>query len=243
MSAFQMAQFYELLENRGGRLEREGNLLLEALDRAPSRQAADLACGLGIHAAFLAKHDADVFAADLSIEMIRHAREKRPHPRITYETGDMRETGDGPYGMVICLGNSLSLLQSVEDLRLFFTNVHRILAPGGLLITQTLNYDADTMKHPRIRMEQQVLDTGAIAAVKRFLPGETSTLLSITYYAATTEIFMDTTETVHLQHWSKKVLSETAEDSGLEVEAVYGGFDGVPIHSNSPDIILLAQKC
>ena len=242
MSAFQTAQFYELLGNRGGRLEREGNFLLEALARAPSRRVADLACGLGIHAEFLAKHDADVFASDLSPEMIRHAHEKRPHPRITYAVSDMREPTGGPYGMIICLGNSLSLLQRTEDLRLFFKNTCNVLAPGGLIITQTLNYAADAMKLPRIRMEQQALDNGAIAAVKRFLPGENDTLLSITYYAATTEVFMDTTETVHLHHWSESTLSDAAQDAKLEVDGLYGGFDRVPCCANASDIILLAHK-
>jgi 2-polyprenyl-3-methyl-5-hydroxy-6-metoxy-1,4-benzoquinol methylase len=242
MSAFHTAQFYELLGNRSGRLEREGNFLLKALASAPCRQVADLACGPGIHAKFLADHGADVVATDLSPEMVSHAREKRPHPHITYETGDMREPKGGPYGLIICLGNSLSLLQHTEDLRLFFFNAANALASGGLLITQTLNYETDAMKRPRIRTEQESLENGDLVAVKRFLPRENETLLSITYYAATTEAFIDTTETVHLHHWSKEALVDAATAAQLQIEDVYGGFDASPIHASASDNVLLAQR-
>ena len=192
MSAFHTAQFYELLGNRCGRLEREGNFLLETLAEAPIQTVADLACGLGIHALFFASNGATVFASDLSPEMIRHAQTIRPHKQITYVVGDMRTPNGGPYGLVVCLGNSLSLLQCKEDLTCFYRGVSKVLAPQGLLITQTLNYDAPTLKRPRIRTEHAVLDDGDIAAVKRFLPLENSTLLSITYYATTTTTFMET---------------------------------------------------
>ncbi|HDP35990.1 MAG TPA: class I SAM-dependent methyltransferase [Candidatus Hydrogenedentes bacterium] len=242
MSAFQRAGFYELLGNRSGRLEREGGFLLKALARAPVNRVADLACGLGLHALFLAEHGAEVFASDLSEEMIRHAGERRPHTKITYAVADMRQPQGGPYGLALCLGNSLSLLPNHEALRRFFAAVAAVLAPGGLLITQTLNYDAPAMKRPRIRVERESVEDGDIAAVKRFLPGHDGTLLSITYFAATTGAFMENTETVLLKHWSAETLLAEAREARLTPEPLLGGFDGTPFRENSPDILLSAQK-
>ncbi len=242
MSAFHTAEFYELLGNRSGRLEREGNFLLKALAAAPSRQVADLACGTGIHALFFAEHGATIYACDLSPEMILHASATRPHQDITYAVSDMRNPSGGPYGLAVCLGNSLSLLQQESDLQDFFSNVSSVLAPGGLLITQTLNYEAEAMKRPRIRTERESLGNGDIVAVKRFLPRDNETLLSITYYAATTELFIDTTETVHLHHWSREALVDAAVAAQLQIEGVYSGFDASPFHVSASDIVLLAQR-
>ncbi len=242
MSAFQTAAFYELLGNSAGRLEREGDFLLGALARAPMNRVADLACGLGLHAQFLADHGAEVCATDLSPEMIRHAQETRAHPRIQYVVRDMRETDGGPYGLILCLGNSLSLLTDTTDLQRFFTAASTALAPGGLLVTQTLNYDAEAMKRPRIRVERASVDDGDIAAVKRFLPGAESTLLSITYYAATRTAFMDTTETVRLRHWTTQALIDAAERAGLTADALFGGFDKSPFAKDATDIVFTAQK-
>lgn len=242
MSAFHTAQFYELLGNRGGRLEREGSFLLEALARSPFQCVADLACGLGIHALFFAEHGATVTATDLSPEMIQHALATRPHANITYAVADMRTPSGGPYGLVVCLGNSLCLLQQDNALQDFFRNVSNVLAPGGLLITQTLNYESVVIKRPRIRTENAATDDGDIAAVKRFLPAGDITTLTITYYAALSGSLSEITETVQLRHWSADTLSRYATAAGMIIDGIYGTFAKDTYHPGSPDIILIAQK-
>jgi len=105
-----------------------------------------------------------------------------------------------------------------------------------------LNYDAPAMRRPRIRTEHAVLDNGDIAAVKRFLPMKESTLLSITYYSATLESFVETTETMHLRHWSSTQLRKSSENAALEILGFYDDFNSSPIEKTSTDIILVARK-
>ena len=112
-TAFQKAELYELLGNRDGRLDREGPFLLEALVAAPERKVADLACGLGLHAEFLAKHGGVISAFDLSPEMIAYAAATRPHPGIRWAVADMCAPTGGPYGMISCIGNALCLLENL----------------------------------------------------------------------------------------------------------------------------------
>ncbi len=244
MSAFQTARFYELLGNRGGRLEREGPFLLEALARAPGRRVADIACGLGLHAVWLAEHnpEAEVRAFDASEDMVRHARETRPHPRVIYARGDMRAVEGGPYDLILCLGNSLSLLAEEDDLEQFFASAFSALTPGGVVITQTLNYATEAMRRPRIRVERENLSDGELAAVKRFQPQGERTMLSITYHVVTSAQFSDITETVTLRHWTADTLADTARQTGLTLDAAYGDYVRAPLGQESPDIILCMRR-
>ena len=242
MNAFKTADFYEVLGNKGGRLEREGPFLLEALASAPSRRVVDLACGLGLHAVFLAEQGAVVDAFDLSPEMVAHARTRRAHPNITYAVGDMCAPCGGPYGLALCLGNSLSLLESQEKARQFFKGVHSTLSPGGILLTQTLNYDAPGMKRARVRVERAAFRGGELAAVKRFQPREDHTVLSITYLLVSDNGMIDASEEYALRHWSAAQLSEWASQEGFAAEGCFGAYDRRTFQQDSSDIILLLRR-
>lgn len=242
MPAFKKADLYELLGNRGGRLEREGPFLLEALAAAPSKTVADLACGLGLHARYLGEQGAQVHAFDLSPEMIAHARSRRPHPNVAYEIGDMRSPSGGPYGMMLCLGNSLSLLDAPEDLECFFSRVYERLLPEGILLIQSLNYAAPSMGEPRMRVEQADLPRGHLAAIKRFLPENEQTRLAINYLMVSDTGLEEASESFLLKHWSAEHLTATAAAAGFTVEGLWGGYDQTPFHKDAPDILLHLRR-
>ncbi len=242
MTAFTTAEYYELLGNTGGRLDREGPFLLEALAAAPSKTVADLACGLGLHALFFAEHGGVVQAFDLIREMIDHARNRRAHPKITYAVGDLSALSGGPYGLVVCLGNSLCLLDSTQKVKAFFQGVHDHLLPGGLCLTQTLNYEAPAMKRPRVRVERAELQGGELAAIKRFLPETDHTRLTIDYLGVTAGSMFEASEAFTLQHWTARQLSEVALNTGLQVKDCFGGYDRRPFREDAPDIVLVTQN-
>lgn len=242
MTAFQLAELYEVLGNRSGRLEREGPLLLEALAAAPNRRLADLACGLGLHAAFFAEHGAQVYASDLSAEMVAHAQKHRSAPTIQYRVGDMCFPSDGPFGLMVCLGNSLCLLANKEKLATFFRNSFEVLSPGGILITQTLNYEKKALQQPRIRTEEAKLPQGKLVAVKRFVPEATQTQLTIDYLSASSTGMRETRESFVLQHWSASFLQSIGEKAGFSLRGRYGGYDKSPLSPDSTDIILSFEK-
>lgn len=242
MSSFHAAEYYELLGNRSGRLEREGPFLLEALASAPSSRVVDLASGLGLHAWYLAEKGAEVDALDLSSGMTEHAQKHRPHPKISYQVADMRRPEGGPYGLALCLGNSLCLVDGEEDLDLFFQGVAKVLLPGGLLITQTLNYDKPAMKNSRIRVEQEKVDDRQVVAVKNFLPEGRRTRLTIHYFEAAPGLVRETREESTLQHWTVQQLQESASRAGMKVESSRGAYDGTPLTPDSTDLIFLFRK-
>ncbi len=238
------APWYDAFSGGEKRLVREGPFLLRALSDAPLLRVLDTACGTGIHALFFAEHGAEVTACDLSSEMIRHARAVRPHPRIIYEVADMRTPPPGPFGLALCLGNSLSLLPCNEDVRTCFKNTAKVLAPDGCFVLQLLNYANPVLLEPRQRTETAKFDDGEVLARKTFTPGGNRTILLLEYTVKRPgEPDQITAETVCLRHWSRENLHDAAHAAGFAVEMVQGGFDGTPYdREHSSDLVMLLRR-
>ena len=237
------AAYYEALANPSGRLEREGPFLKSILERAPGPRVLDLACGTGVHTLFFAQEGAMVTGADISAEMVAFASAHRPHRAIQYIVGDMRSLPDGTWDLIICLGNSLALLEKNTDLHAVFRSAAGHLAPEGLLVTQTLNYARPAAREPRHRVERGEFEGAEVTAVKSLVPHGERTLLSLAFFADDSGAIVSLSETAILRNWTPDELRNAAETAGLTVDAVYGGYDGSAFDGEkSSDVLLVAQK-
>ncbi|HPO17116.1 MAG TPA: class I SAM-dependent methyltransferase [Candidatus Hydrogenedentes bacterium] len=244
MNAFDRgAAYYEAFANATQRLRREGPFLLEQLQRAPGNRVLDMACGTGPHALFFAENGADVTAIDFSETMLAYAKEHRPHPHITYTPGDMRAATGGPYDLALCLGNSLCLLNTENDLHAAFIGVFKALSPGGLFVTQTLNYSAPAAREPRHRIERAKIGDEQVVAVKSLVPDENHTLLSLNYFAHTPEGYETISEATMLRNWTEEELLDIARDAGFASLEVFGSCEKKPFEpEGSTDILLVLRK-
>ncbi len=147
---------YDRFVNWEERLSTEMPFLLEKLrtavpDEDRHARVLDAACGTGMHAIALAKTGMRVFGTDLSPEMIRIAKE---NARTAQSKAKFKAAGFGslagafadsspyPFDSIICLGNSLPHLLSVEVILDALVDMARCLRPGGLLLLQNRNFDA-----------------------------------------------------------------------------------------------------
>ncbi len=238
------APWYDAFSGGEKRLLREGPFLLRALAGVPVPHVLDLACGTGIHALFFAEHGAQVTACDLSPEMVHRAQAARPHPRIVYEVADMRTPPPGPFGLALCLGNSLSLLPGHDDVQTCFKNTAAALVPGGHLLLQLLNYANPALCQPRQRTETARFDGGEVFARKTFTPGGDHTALQLEYTVKRSgEPDLVTEETVQLRHWSLEDLQSAAHNAGLALETAQGDFAETPYdRERSNDLIVLMRR-
>lgn len=238
-----IAEYYEALTNSEKRLAREGPLLLQWLSRAPGKRVLDIACGTGLHALFFAERGANVTAVDLSESMVAYARTHRPHTAIRYLPADMRRLPDGAWDLAVCLGNSLSLLQEDSDLALVFAQVAARLVPGGIFLTQTLNYETETAREPRYRVERVSSSGAQVIAVKNLVPCGPITLLALQFFAECSGEWQHAAEWGILRHWTRRHLAMAAETAGLQEEAVFGGFDAGPYDAcGSSDIVCVFRN-
>lgn len=238
-----VAEFYELLSDGEKRLQREAPLLAEWFDRAPGGRVADLACGTGLHAAFMAERGATVTAFDLSEDMLAYARARRPHAHVDYLQADMRNVHGGPWDLIICLGNSLSLLGSLSDVEAVMRAVNGALAPGGLFGVQVINYASPGARQARHRVEERRTGDTELVAVKSLISHGDHTLLSIVFHVLEGGCHRTVSETAMLVNLSADDLRGAAERAGLATESVLGGFDRKPFDpEQSTDLIGLFRK-
>lgn len=244
MDAFtSSAEFYEVLADTDGRLEREGPLLRECLHKAPGTRVVDVACGIGLHALFFAELGADVTALDVSAGMISHAKRQRPNARIQYDVRDMRELRGGPWDLALCLGNSLSLMRSIREVSQMVKGVAAALSPGGVFLVQILNYSARSAQRPQHRVERKPVGDRDIVAVKSLVPYEGRTLLTLTFFALRDEEWESMAETAVLTHFGLEDVAARAERAGLLAEGAYGGYDKRPFSpADSPDLVCVLRK-
>jgi 2-polyprenyl-3-methyl-5-hydroxy-6-metoxy-1,4-benzoquinol methylase len=116
----------------------EKTLELTRARLAPEASVLELGCGTGSTALRLAPHLGRYTGTDDASGMIGIAREKlaeTPVEGLSFETA---RTGDGslpegPFDAVL----AFNLLHLVPDLPATLSEAHRMLKPGGLLITKT----------------------------------------------------------------------------------------------------------
>jgi len=111
----------------------------------PPLKLLDLACGAGRHSLIFAKRGFDVTGVDYSKPFLREAKRKARVAglKIRFVHGDMRKLGSrfpaNNFGLVISLYNSFGYFDSRRDDAKMLHEVHRVLAPGGAFVINTIN--------------------------------------------------------------------------------------------------------
>jgi SAM-dependent methyltransferase len=102
----------------------EIDFLIQEANLQPGNKVLDLMCGYGRHALALAGKGIEVTAVDNLIDYINEiatTAEKENLPVKTVQTDIMQFHTDDKYDLVICMGNSLSILNKDDTLKLFST--------------------------------------------------------------------------------------------------------------------------
>ena len=121
-----------------------GSRLVERLDyiRMQPRQILDLGAGTGVFSAVLGKRyrKAEVFALDIAPSMLQLARARGGwwrRPRCVCADAEVLPFADASFDFIF----SNLMLQWCTDLAATLRELHRVLAPGGLLMFTTLGPD------------------------------------------------------------------------------------------------------
>lgn len=117
-----------------------GRWVEECLGRhGAGARVLDMGCGTGRDAAHLHEAGRTVTGADLSEEMLAHARAHHPGPG--YVRADLHgfDFGPGAFDAVVCLDSALLYCHTNAQLDTFLASCRRALTPSGLLVAEMRN--------------------------------------------------------------------------------------------------------
>ncbi len=105
--------------------------------------AVDLGAGFGMHSVPLARAGFEVLALDTSSHLLEQLRQHSAGLRVKAVQSDLREfarhTG-GPVDLILCMGDTLTHLDSTADVGLLFRDVAASLRPGGQFVATFRDY-------------------------------------------------------------------------------------------------------
>jgi glycine/sarcosine N-methyltransferase len=121
----------------------------------------DCACGTGPHVAMLARDGYQVTGSDYSAAMLEQARQRLvaldlDATLVESEWATLPSIIDGRFDAVICIGNSLPLAGSDEQVFAAIAGMYKMVNDGGLLVIQNRNMDKMDRERP-----EAVLNEGA----------------------------------------------------------------------------------
>jgi SAM-dependent methyltransferase len=209
-------------------------------DLIADHAALELGVGTGRVALPLSERIGDVVGVDSSPEMLavlRRSLAVSPRPVVPVH-GDIRDYTDGRgYGLVYCLGDTLSALLDPADQQKVLDRCADALAPGGTVVLETRNPAAVDALHGGRPWESFLLpyagkDTGLLAYCTR---EEDSQIWNLSYVWFEEGRAHTASEVSRLTE--PEELDAYADRAGLSLHGRYGDWRGTPFTGTEPMVI------
>lgn len=214
----------------------------------------DVAAGAGNLAVVLAEAGFQVTAVDIDPAMAERMQAKSCQEGRQFEAlkGDMREVGGllagRHYETVLCVGNSIVHLASLEEIAGAAAQMKSLLAPGGTLILQVVNYDRIIREHvtelpllERSHGEQSVIFRRTYEHTeegKINFHGRLTVRGAVSSDSATQQEWDNTVQLLALQSGD---LMRILQESGFTHVELFGSFQGEAFGPDSPALIAVAR--
>lgn len=143
---------------------RQKGLLDRALGDIRGKKVLDLCCGTGRLSIHLARHGGEVVGVDLAC-MAEAAQRSNPHPRVSYVAGNAEalDFARDTFDIIVSVGAVACVCDSHAKFDAMIPQLHRLLKPGGMLITMEPFHVCPVIRRP--------LHMSPGAAVKHFERG------------------------------------------------------------------------
>jgi SAM-dependent methyltransferase len=200
------------------------------LARAADGPVVELAVGTGRVAIPVARAiGRPVIGIDASPGMLRQARKDAATASVelTLIEGDMRDLDlDEPASLVYCPFRALLHLPTWADRRRVFERVGASLKPGGRFA-----WNAFAFSHRAAVRLDGVRQAEPVPHTVRYSVGDNRI-----------DLVLDGGETASLWWATKNEWLGLLDVAGLELEALYGGFEGEPLTDESTEYVFIARR-
>ena len=223
--------------------------------RAHSLRVLDAACGSGMHTIEIAKRGYSASGADLSPKMIHkaigNARDAGVNVNFQESTfGNLAHAFKNdpgfPFDLIICLGNSLPHLLSLEQIQEALIDFANCMSQGGLLILQNRNFNAVTKnkdrwiepKSRRIGKEEWIF--------LRFYDFDSDGLITfniVRLHRTNSNNWQQRISITRLYPLMQNDLARLMRNSGFSEISYFGIMDEIPFNpSSSENLVVVARK-
>ena len=215
-----------------------------ALGTLDGRTILDIGCSTGQLAVQLGSLGAQITGIDLNEDMIKLAQEENHFPGVNFSVGNMLEvesfSEEASQDAVLCFGNTLVHLDSIDEVAHFLKSVSKTLKPGGKLLLQILNYDY-ILDH-QIE-ELPLIDTPKISFIRKY---DLPTFEEEKIIFNTELVIKSSRESLfhasRLLPLKKKDLESLLEYYGFERMRYYVNFKKKPFGGNHLPLIVSAER-
>ncbi len=244
---FQSATWYDRSVNWEARLGREIPVFCDVFGPPGKLGLMDAACGSGRQLAAMAAAGYRMTGLDVSHNMLAMAGEhlaSEGHAATLIEsTFDAMGPDAGPFDGIYCVGNSLAATGSESSAKASFSAMASLLAPGGRLFVQILNFEKLRGEHPAVRGPRisRVEDLDYVSTRLFTFNGNAVEVTSLTVwndggwrqYAGSGSLYAI----------SPAQLDKWARVAGLSIDERCGSYHREPFDATrSGDLILIATK-
>ncbi|MCZ8519138.1 MULTISPECIES: class I SAM-dependent methyltransferase [Paenibacillus] len=198
--------------------------MMEWLELPEGSEVLDLCCGMGRHSMALRSFGFRVTGVDLSGVLLEEAVKGDPEGEVRWLRGDMRDVPlEGPYDAVVNLFTSFGYFDDEEDNMRVLREIHRLLAPEGRFIIDFLNpaYVEAHLVPASVREEEGL----RIEETRRIHDGfvKKTIVLRDPQQGSPERVYEEQVRLIAQDRFLQML-----ELAGLEVDAVYGGYDAGP---------------
>jgi SAM-dependent methyltransferase len=206
-------------------------------------RAVDLGCGTGTLVWMLASRGASVTGVDPDPEMLRVARSKDPEGLIDWRLGYSDVIAPESAEFAVMSGHVAQVFTEDGAWLAALRDLHRALAPGGLLAFESRNPGARKWEAWTRELTLRAVETPA-GAVEFWHETAAVSLPLVSYDTLTRNLRTGETTASRdvLAFRDEPTLRATLERADFKVDHVYGDWDQTPAAIASPELIVIARK-
>lgn len=214
--------------------ERAVALIARHAGLPPGAAVLDLACGAGRHVEHLREHGFNAFGVDLSHDLLHVAAADG----LAVVRGDMRElpVAGGRVAMVTSFFTSFGYFPDEHDDDRVLAEIRRVLRPGGLFAVDFLN--AERVRAELRPRDQVELGRRRVVQTRELLEGGrvVQKTIEIHEHGKPPRVFHE-----RVRLYGAGELGMMLERARIEPFATFGDYDGGPLGSHAPRVILLGR--
>ena len=244
------SEAYDLMFPREERIRNEESFWRELVARHGVKSVLDCACGTGGHPILFARLGCAAYGSDLSPKMVEAAMANALDAGVTVNlrvssftelTAAFKE--DERFDAVICIGNSLTLAPTDDDVAKAIREMHAVLNPGGVCVLNIFNWDRLAREQLRIMPAAVAQKDGRELTFLRVFHHR-GDVIHLNIVVVTKEGGKAVTEvlTAYQRPVGSARLTEYALDAGFSSIEAFAGYSSTPFDPATSDILTLVAR-